>query len=200
MAEGLLRSRLGETGIGAAIGSAGLLPGGAPATPDAVATMAGRGVDISGHVSRTVEARELTSTPLIIGMTRHHVRELCAGYGAAVERTYTLRELVRRGERTGGQAHGESVSDWLRRVDADRRAADLTADDRDDDIADPVGRPRQAYEHTADVLEEQLRRLVRLLEDGPPRREAYADGARGEWLRSERLITAGDPGPRYSRR
>jgi protein-tyrosine phosphatase len=164
MAEGLLRSMLGHTDIGVVVGSAGLLPGGAPATPDAVATVAGRGVDISGHVSRTVEARELTSTPLIIGMTRHHVRELCTGYGA------------------------------------DRRAADLTADDRDDDIADPVGRPRQAYEHTADVLEEQLRRLVRLLEDGPPRREAYADGARGEWLRSERLITAGDPGPRYSRR
>jgi protein-tyrosine-phosphatase len=196
MAEGLLRRMFGQAGIGAVIGSAGLLPGGAPATPDAIATMAGRRVDISGHVSRTVDARELPSTPLIIGMTRHHVRELCAGYGAAVERTYTLKELVRRGERAGGRVHGESVWTWLQRVNAGRRAADLMGDDPDDDIADPVGRPRHVYERTADVLEEQLRRLVRLLEGSAPRSDAYADGARAEWPRSGRPATAGDRGPR----
>ena len=186
-----------QAGIGAVIGSAGLLPGGAPATPDAVATMAARGVDIRGHVSRTVDARELPRTPLIIGMTRHHVRELCAAYGAPVERTYTLKELVRRGERTGGRVHGESVWTWLERVNAGRRAADLMGDDPDDDIADPVGRPRHVYERTADVLEEQLRRLVRLLEGNPPPSGAYADRARRGWPRSGRPAAAGDPGPRY---
>ena len=50
MAEGLLRRLFVRAGVGAQVGSAGLLPGGAPATANAVATMAARGIDISGHV------------------------------------------------------------------------------------------------------------------------------------------------------
>ena len=40
MAEGLLRRLFAQAGVGASVGSAGLLPGGSPATPDAIATMA----------------------------------------------------------------------------------------------------------------------------------------------------------------
>ena len=74
-------------------------------------------------------------------------------------------------------------------------------DDADDDIADPVGRPRSFYEQTADVLEDQLRRLVRLLEGGAPRSAAYSDGARERRTDDgSRPAPTGDPGPRYSRR
>src|SRR5690606_11568271 len=81
MAEGLLRRILALSGVGAEVGSAGLLPGGAPATPEAIATMAARRIDISGHVSRTVDVEMARTTTLIIGMTRQHVRELCETYG-----------------------------------------------------------------------------------------------------------------------
>ena len=201
MAEGLLRRLFAQAGIGASVGSAGLLAGGVPATPEAVATMADRRVDIRHHLSRTVDAEMARSTPLVIGMTRHHVRELCAGYGAPVERTYTLKELVRRGEQVGGRLHGESVFTWLQRVNTGRRPADLMGDDPDDDIADPVGRPRSFYEKTADVLEDQLRRLVRLLEGSAPRSAAYSDGARERRPdEGPKDVPADDPGPRYSRR
>ncbi|HEX6418539.1 MAG TPA: hypothetical protein VFZ77_08575 [Acidimicrobiales bacterium] len=200
MAEGLLRRLLARAGVGATVGSAGLLPGGARATADAVATMAARGVDIRDHVSRTVDAGTVRSTPLIIAMTRAHVREVCADHGAPMERTFTLKEIVRRGEQVGGRLPGEPVPRWLARLDAQRRPADLTGDDPIDDIADPVGRPRPVYEATADQLSDHLQRFVLLLAGGPPRSAAYAEGprAREGVIRGSDL--ARDPIPGYSRR
>ena len=204
MAEGLLRRQFAHAGVGASVGSAGLLPGGAPATPDAIATMADRRVDIGHHVSQTVTEELVHDTPLILTMTRHHVRELCAGYGAPIDRTFTLKELVRRGEELGGRVHGESVYAWLARLNTGRRAADLMGDDPADDIADPVGQPRAVYEDTADELEHLLRRFVQLLVGGPPRSAAYSDGARvrrpgngGRDERDQRDELAGDPSTRY---
>jgi protein-tyrosine phosphatase len=201
MAEGLLRRLLAQSGVGASVGSAGLLPGGVPATPDAVATMAQRRVDIRHHVSRTLEGEMARSTPLVIGMTRHHVREACASYGAPMERTFTLKELVRRGEEVGARREGEPVYSWLDRVGAGRRPSDLMGDDPADDIADPVGRPRSVYEDTADEIEGLLRRLVDLLVGGPPRSAAYAEPSRvrrGVIRRSDSY--ANDPSNGYSRR
>jgi len=179
MAEGLLERLLAQAGVGAEVGSAGLLPGGAPATPDAVATMADRGVDISRHVSRTLTRETATTTPLVIGMTRAHVREACVTFGAPVDRAYTLKELVRRGEQAGGRREGEPGSSWLARIGAGRRTADLVGDDPADDIADPVGRPRDVYEDTADELEGLLRRLVNLLVGGPGPVATYPDPSTG---------------------
>jgi protein-tyrosine-phosphatase len=167
MAEGLLRRLFVRAGVGAEVGSAGLLPGGAPATANAVATMAARGIDISGHVSRTLDHESAGTTPLVLGMTRLHVREACVLYGAPVERTFTLKEFVRRGEQAGGREADEAVASWLARVGAGRRTTDLVADDPEDDIADPVGRPRAAYEATADELEDLLTRFVGLLAGTP---------------------------------
>jgi protein-tyrosine-phosphatase len=163
MAEGLLRRLLARAGVGAQVGSAGLLPGGARATPHAIATMAARSVDISDHVSRTIDPEMVDTTPLVLGMARLHVREACVLYGAPIERTFTLKEVVRRGEQAGGREADESVAAWLRRVGAGRRTSDLVADDPVDDIADPVGRPRAEYEDTADQLEDLLERFVGLL-------------------------------------
>jgi hypothetical protein len=111
-------------------------------------------------------------------MTRQHVREVCAGYGASIDHTFTLKELVRRGEEVGARVDGESVYPWLARVAAGRKPADLMGDDADDDIADPVGRPRSVFEDTADELEDLLRRFVVLLAGAPPRSAAYSDGPR----------------------
>jgi protein-tyrosine phosphatase len=199
MAEGLLRPLLAQYGARADIGSAGLMPGGAPATPDAVAVMADRGIDISGHVSRTIEPGLVRSTPLVIGMTRRHVREAVVSHGADIERTFTLKELVRRGDEVGPRRPDETVFDWLARVGARRRTAELMGDDHDDDIADPVGRPRADYEETADELEALLGRLARLLVGGPSRSPAYADApsrpARARRARSRSRPAPSPPAP-----
>jgi protein-tyrosine phosphatase len=201
MAEGLLRRLFAQAGVGASVGSAGLLPGGASATQEAIATMAARRIDIRHHVSVTIDAEMARTTPLIISMTRQHVREVCASYGAAMERTFTLKELVRRGDEVGARHDGESVYAWLARVAAGRRPSDLMGDDPDDDIADPVGRPRSVFEDTAQELEGLLRRFVDLLIGGPPRSAAYADASRvrqGVIRRSDHH--ASDSSTGYSRR
>lgn len=167
MAEGLLRSYLARAGIPASVGSAGLLPGGSPATDDAVAVMSLRGVDLRRHRSRTLNPQIARATPLVIGMTRHHVREACVTYGAPMEHTFTLKELVRRGERSGPRQPGETVSAWLSRVGVGRQPSDLLGDDPADDIADPVGRPREVYEGTVRELESLLQRFVGLLVGEP---------------------------------
>ncbi len=170
----MLRTLLTDNGGRADIGSAGLLPGGAPATHNAIAAMAARGIDISRHVSRTIDPEMVRSTPLIIGMAREHVREAVAGYGADIEHTFTLKELVRRGEATGPRRPDETVSDWLAHVAAGRRGADLMGEDHEDDIPDPVGRSRAHYDATAHELDVLCRRLVALMIGGPTRSEADA--------------------------
>lgn len=207
MAEGLLRALLAEAGIGASVGSAGLLPGGRRAAPDAIATMACRRINIRRHVSRTVTEQMVQDAPLTLAMTRYHVRELCAGRGAPLDRTFTLKELVRRAEEIGGRVHGEPADAWLARLNVGRRAADLMGDDPLDDVADPVGRPRAAYEATADVLEDELSRFVRLLAGAPPRAAAYpggdhesrpGEGRRDQPVRRDpRDRLAGDPTTRH---
>jgi protein-tyrosine phosphatase len=201
MAEGLLRRLFAHAGVGATVGSAGLLPGGAPATPEAIATMVARRVDIRRHVSRTIDEEMATTTPLVIGMTRQHVREACATYGAPMERTFTLKELVRRGTEVGGRHTGEPVAAWLARMNAGRTAADLMGEHPDDDIADPVGRPRAEYEQTADELEDLLVQLVDQLIGGPPPSAAYAEPARvRRGVARPRDEVASDPSTGYTRR
>jgi protein-tyrosine-phosphatase len=173
MAEGMLRRLLTDHGAHAEIGSAGLLPGGAPATRPAIAVMADRGIDISRHVSQTLDPEVVRSTSLIIGMAREHVREAVVGYGADIEHTFTLKELVRRGEWTGPRRPDETVVAWLDRVAAGRQSADLMGED-DDDIPDPVGRSRAHYEATARELDGLFRRLVALMIGGPARSASYA--------------------------
>jgi protein-tyrosine phosphatase len=163
MAEGLLRSHLATAGIPAAVGSAGLLPGGSPAASHAVAVLAERGIDLRRHRSRMLDAALARSTPLVIGMARRHVREAVVTYGAAIERTFTLKEIVRRGEKVGGRGPSERVSSWLGRVAAGRVVSDLAGEDPEDDVADPIGRPRIEYEVTAAELDDLTGRFVTLL-------------------------------------
>src|SRR6266545_8167102 len=160
MAEGLLRAQLAAAGIGAQVGSAGLLPGGSPAQPDAVAVMAERGIDITRHVSCQLTPEIARSANLVLGMAREHVREACVGYGALLQRAFTLKELVRRGDGVGPRREDETLYTWLGRVGAGRRPNDLVGDSAVDDIADPIGKPQPFYEQTAEELDTLLRRFV----------------------------------------
>lgn len=165
MAEALLRRRLSAAGVEATVSSAGLYEGGRPATAHGVATMAERGLDISGHRSRQLAAELVARADLVIGMAREHVREVAVLDSEALAKAFTLKELVRAGERAGGRRRGEPLAAWLARVGAGRRTNDLLGMGRDPalDVEDPIGRDRQEYEATARELDDLLRRLVRLL-------------------------------------
>jgi protein-tyrosine phosphatase len=145
----------------AEVSSAGAFGSGMPASDGAVRVMAARGIDLAEHRSRVVDADALHEADLVIAMARSHVREAVVRVPAALRKTYTLRELVRRGERVGPAG---DLSAWLDVVGTGRRPADLMGDDPDDDIADPMGQPDAAYERTVDILDDLIGRLGALLE------------------------------------
>ena len=164
MAEALLRRHLERAGVDATVSSAGLHPAGSPATAHGVATMAARGLDLSEHRSRTLEAALVARADLIVAMARDHAREALVLAPDALARTYTLKELVHAGERAGRRRVGEDLRAWLGRIGASRPAGSLVGIGHDPtmDVDDPIGRGRADYEATADELDDLLGRLVTL--------------------------------------
>jgi protein-tyrosine phosphatase len=160
MAAGLLRHRLAAAGSSATVRSAGLLGDGVPATGHAVAVLARRGVDISDHRSRRLTREAIVDADLVIGMARHHVREAILLDPSALSRTFTLRDLVRRASAAPPRRRDEPMATWLRRLDPARRHADLVGEAGADDIADPIGQPRDAYEACATEIEILVDALV----------------------------------------
>jgi protein-tyrosine phosphatase len=160
MAEVLLRQRLGDLGVDARVASAGLLQSGQPASAHGIDILRGRGLDMAAHRSRAITREMLSSADLVIAMAREHVREAVVLNPSLWPRTFTLKELVRRGEAAGPRRADESLPEWLDRVGQGRRVADLTGSSADDDVADPIGGPRSAYERLATELDNLLDRLV----------------------------------------
>jgi protein-tyrosine phosphatase len=164
MAEALLRERLRARHVGGdvRVTSAGLLGAGLLPSEAAVTVLAERGLDLSEHRSRLLEA-SLLDVDLVVGMERRHVREMVVLRPDVWPRAFTLKELVRRGEAAGPRAANEALAAWLARVDAGRTRADAIGSSRDDDVADPIGRPIADFERTVAELDDLLARVVALL-------------------------------------
>lgn len=159
MAAALLRHKFAAFGIDAHVDSAGLVTEGQPASEFASAVLADMGVDLGPHRSRRIDVDAIAHADVILGMERAHVREVVTLSPPAFGRSFTLKEIVRRAESVGPRDAGESLADWLARVHLGRKAAALLGSDRDDDIADPIGRSRTVYAATAaelDALEDRL--------------------------------------------
>jgi protein-tyrosine phosphatase len=163
MAEAFLRNRLERRRVDARVGSAGLRFVGEPASANGVDVLADRGLDLSAHRSRMLDGELLESTDLAVAMAREHLREAVLARPDIWPRAFTLKELVRRGEMIGPRAPGESVDAWLSRAHSGRTRQDLLGASPDDDVEDPIGLSRSAYEKTADELSDLVDRLVDLL-------------------------------------
>ena len=162
-AEALLRHRFEERGIRARVTSAGLLDAGNPASRHGVDVLSGLGIDMSAHRSRSMTAELIRGADLVLAMAREHVREAVVLMPDAFPRTFTLKELVRRGNQIGPREAGEPLDRWLARAHGGRSTRDLMGSAREDDIADPIGRPRSAYERMVDELSGLIDELVWLV-------------------------------------
>lgn len=162
IAEVLLQHRLDQIGVKAEVSSAGELPGGVPAEGGSVRAVAAQGLDLSRHRSRAFTAKHLEQADLVVAMARRHVREATIANPGVWGRTFTLKELVRRGEACGPRRSDEPLDAWLAGVHRGRQTADLLGDDPIDDVEDPIGAADHVYEATANELTDLIDRLVDL--------------------------------------
>jgi protein-tyrosine phosphatase len=171
MAEALLQARLAALGVDASVTSAGELPGDVHASPGSVRAMAARGLDLRSHRSTTVTPAAVAGAGLVIAMGRRHLRNAVALAPDAFPRTFTLKELVRRGEAVGPRRPGQTLASWLADVHDGRAASSLLGDDPRDDVADPIGGPQRLYDATAEEISQLIDRVVDLAFAGAEQRE-----------------------------
>jgi protein-tyrosine phosphatase len=170
MAEALLRHRLDERGLSARVSSTGLTFDGRPATAEAAEVLRREGLDLSGHVSRTITAEQLDGADLVLGMERRHVREAYLLSPGVLTRAFTLPEFVRRASSVG-PCRGDLAA-WTTRVAAGRRLPDLVGESAADEVADPFGSPIAVYERTAAELDRLCTAAADLLTGRRPARAA----------------------------
>jgi protein-tyrosine phosphatase len=158
MGAALLRRHLDEHRVDARVASAGTMSWQRPPTDEAVAVMAERGLDISGHRSRPLTPDVLRHVDLVLGMTRTHV-DVAATQGddGLVARAFLVGEVARLAERVGARPDAETAADWVARLDA---ARDHRRGRAIDEVADPVGDPVDVYRDTADVLDRHIGAFV----------------------------------------
>lgn len=152
--------RLGELVLG--VGSAGFLRSGEPATPEAVATMAERGLDIGDHRSRVVSPAMVRAADLVVTMERAHVRRLHLEVPEAASRVHTLGAVV--ADLVG--APGATLGERLQALHRERPPSALLGNGSDE-VADPFGRSRRVYRRTAERLDALVVELIAALSRGP---------------------------------
>ena len=123
MAEGLLRQRLAQEGLDARhqVSSTGVWAvEGRPASENGVAVMAEGGIDISGHVARTISARDVNEAELILVMAREHEQMITQTWPQYKWKVHLLSEMVRK-KQDVRDPYGGSIDEY-------RECADTIAD------------------------------------------------------------------------
>jgi len=143
----LLRQQLGDAGRAEVeVHSAGTAEVDRFSSPRAL-VQEGRafGIDLGAHVPRMVEPGMIEAADLVVGLTREHVRETVVAVPTSFPKTFTLKEIVRRGLERGPRDAAEDLGTWLVRLQDGRLRADLMGESPDDDIMDPMGGTRDDY-------------------------------------------------------
>ncbi len=95
MAEGLLRLQVGLDNPDWRISSAGTWAyDGTPASQNSVLVLKERGLDLSGHLSRTVDGDSIASHRLVLTMEKGHKEALRLEFAQQAGRIYLLSEMI----------------------------------------------------------------------------------------------------------
>lgn len=136
MAAAMFRKAINEAGLPIEVESAGLAAvDGSGASQNAVQVLARRGLDLSVHKARRVEAAMMERADLILTMTRDQKRLVLESWPQTAGKVFTLAEY-------GSAAEG-----------GDEPAFAL-------DIADPFGGDLSEYEACADQIERAVASVV----------------------------------------
>ncbi len=159
-----LQRRLALFGTDAIVHSSGLLDTGEPIPQQLVKQLArwDLSIDESLRIPLTVEA--IADADVILGLERRHVRSIVLMEPDATNRTFSLKEFVRRGEERGPADPDRPLDEWLKQLAADRVPTDLIGASVKDDVADPYGHSRRAYRRSVTEIEDLSSRAARLLQ------------------------------------
>lgn len=162
MAEAFLRRRVDDRGLpGISVTSSGLLPPGTPAADEVIDLMAGRGIDVTAHRSRTIDAEIIASADLILGMERRHLTELVAITPEAYTRAFTLPEFVRRLQGLDLDDVPEAgLPEILAMIAETRGRRDVLRITVADEIPDPIGRSSKVFDRAANDISSLVDQLV----------------------------------------
>ena len=137
LAEGLLRlklpSRLQDEVEVKSAGTLGIE--GSPAARYSVELVQEMGGDISSHRSQSLTEELMRETDLVLAMASEHVDYLHEEFPQYRENVFLLKRF--------GRAAGEA-----------------NTDDSDDDIFDPVGLSKETYRLCAEIIDEELERIM----------------------------------------
>lgn len=163
MAEAFLCRAARQGGLGLTVESAGTLEGDRAVSSQAAAICARAGTDISAHRSKVLTLEAIDRSDLILGMAREHVRAVVTTQPQAWDRSFTLKEFVRRGEATP-PGTGQGLAQWLAALGAHRRRGDLMGWSDDDDVFDPIAAGPEKMEETGAEVQRLVGRALQLLE------------------------------------
>jgi protein-tyrosine-phosphatase len=158
----LLDRGLREIGASATVRSAGVSGEGEPPTEETVRLLRERSIDVSRHRSRRVDEHVITHANLVVTAEHHHVVELGGRTSGAFAMTFTLPELVERGEAVGSR-DGAPLERWLARVNEGRPTALDYLDADVAEIDDPTGRSARHWERAIAEIDDLTARLIKLL-------------------------------------
>jgi protein-tyrosine-phosphatase len=151
LAAALLRRALEGTDV--VVLDAGTGEAGYPVTEGTLGAAARLDLDLADHVSTTVDASLIEQADLILTMEREHVRAIVLDHPTAWEKTFTLKELVRRSADRDLYRNGEPLAEWLAELHEGRSRADLLGASPIDDVADPTADRRADHNTTAEELD-----------------------------------------------
>ena len=128
--------------------------------------LAERGIDVSAHRSRRIDADIAASSDLIVTAQHDHVVDIAGRSPELFARTFTLPEIVVRAESVG--ARGDRTLDvWLSSIGAGRPSAFDYLDAGDTgaigEVADPTGRSPRDWAAAMTTLDQLTRRLAELV-------------------------------------
>lgn len=164
MASAFATKIIGQRHLEVEIASAGVLEAGHIPTRDGIEAMSEHGLDISQHLSSTMQERLVPPPNLVIAMAREHSRRIADLWPELWPRTFTLKEFVRLATHTGPRPPEENVEAYLARVGGHRRISQLASMvSREDDVEDPIGRGLNTYRNCAQEIQELVSVLMALL-------------------------------------
>jgi protein-tyrosine phosphatase len=117
---------------------------------------------VDGHRSRMVDAGMLRATDVILTATREHRAFIARMLPAAIGRTFTVRQFARLAAAVE-PVESRDATELGHRLLVEAKAARALLQPvppEDDDLADPMGGPVEAFETCAVVLSESVQAIM----------------------------------------